>query len=77
MDSGPGGDAAEVQFTAVTTEGAVERRLTAILDHAQAHAGDLMAWWEVNRAEYVRDYVHLSADEQCLVDVLEQIRSRK
>jgi hypothetical protein len=77
VENESGGDAAEVQFTAVTTEGAAERRFTALFDHAQAHAGDLMAWWEVNRAEYVRDYDHLSADEQRLVDVLEQIRSRK
>ena len=77
MDTGPGDDAAEVQFTAITTEGTAERRFTALFDHAQAHAGDLMAWWDANRAEYVRDYDHLSADEQRLVEVLEQIRGQK
>ena len=74
MDTGPG-DAAEIQFTALTADDD-KVRFTALFGQAQAHMGDLMVWWDANRVEYMREYDRLNADEQRLVDVLEQIRSR-
>jgi hypothetical protein len=76
MDTGPG-DAAEIQFTALTADDDDKVRFTALFGQAQAHMGDLMVWWDANRVAYVREYDHLNADEQRLVDVLEQIRSRE
>jgi hypothetical protein len=71
------GDAADLQFTAVTAEGAAETRYSALFDQAQAHAQGMMAWWEANREAYMQDYHRLSVDEQRLVLVLERIRGQQ
>jgi hypothetical protein len=50
------GDDAALHFTALTAEDDTKARFTALFGQAQAHVRDLMAWWDANRAEYVRNY---------------------
>ena len=75
MDSEPGDDGAELQFTALTAEDGAKMRFSALF--GQAHVRDLLAWWDANRAEYVRNYDCLNADERRLVVMLEQLSGRE
>jgi hypothetical protein len=71
------GDDAALHFTALTAENGAKVRFTALFGQAQAHVRDLMAWWDANRAEYVRNYDCLNADERRLVVILEQLSGRE
>jgi len=52
-------------------------RLSAPFAQAQVQVRGLMACCDANRAEYVRNYLCLNADERRLVVIVEQRRGRE